>query len=665
LNGFLAVPEFSAAGKLVADESAEEQILDYVDRFYSPIIHRAVTLAIQSLDAPDASRGLTLGEVGRRSAYWALNGKAIARQSVAERLRGRRLGPLVNVGDVQGRLPGNSILVEFLKYQRFDRPLQTNGKRPLFYVAWVIPAGRGEIRLVMIGADDDIDDVVKELMQSISADPPSDYRRPIGQLRNKLLDSLPTEPELLLDAPNRWWILAPTADLWLVPFEALPSPGGQFAVELHKISYQITGRDVLANTPSRGGTNPRSAPFIMANPDFNSTLATVGRSDSRRVSYRNELASSSIVAGGQFAASTESAMGAPRSASQPVSLIRTTYLRPAGSENKHLLTIAGHGFRWRRGTRRNDSQHVVYQDPTGRCKYYYFPFCRQPVPPCPFPGDGPGPDRKGHLLGQELMAAFPLMPGSPTLSIGSGPFGTFPAEPSTRALAQDIARIIGLPNDQVLLDGRAQEATFKATFPRPAVSGQGRTDVVICTHGFFLEPTPDPRPAALVINPDPLMRCGLGLAGANNRASFDLTPSGQPEIIESGVNDGILTGREIVAQCDLRETDLVALIACETGVGVPTRSRLYGTVAGDSLASMRHAFTLAGARTVLATGWKVPLSPPSGPDHTMLLMHEFFTNRIRMGDEEGLRQAQISLLRLYPGLHPYYWASFTLTGQWD
>jgi CHAT domain-containing protein/tetratricopeptide (TPR) repeat protein len=233
------------------------------------------------------------------------------------------------------------------------------------------------------------------------------------------------------------------------------------------------------------------------------------------------------------------------------------------------------------------------------------------------------------------------------------------------------------------LTGRdAAESTFLAQ------AAQYRT-LHLITHGYFEDPNVKSISQAEVKSdafgsqakgPDPFINTylpgllsGLVMAGANN-------PSEDPE----DPRDGILRASEIEAS-SMQGVDVVVLSACETGLGA--------VAGGEGLTGLQRAFHMAGARTVIASLWKVD------DRGTQELMRRFYTNlwHKKLSKIDALREAQLWMLRHPKELEemgvrgvgtrgrirdlkaddpkpinagdvqrtdPYFWAAFQLSGDW-
>ncbi len=95
------------------------------------------------------------------------------------------------------------------------------------------------------------------------------------------------------------------------------------------------------------------------------------------------------------------------------------------------------------------------------------------------------------------------------------------------------------------------------------------------------------------------------------------------------------------------DADLVTLSACETGM-----SKI---VSGDDLVGLTRGFLYAGSSSIVASLWKVD------DRATAELMTRFYKELPGNDKVEALRKAQLETKKTYP--HPYYWASFQLTGN--
>jgi CHAT domain-containing protein len=153
------------------------------------------------------------------------------------------------------------------------------------------------------------------------------------------------------------------------------------------------------------------------------------------------------------------------------------------------------------------------------------------------------------------------------------------------------------------------------------------------THGFFVQ---DSKRRI----PNPLLRSGLALSGANLRDGGATTHA----------SDGILTALE-ASSLNLWGTKLVTLSACDTGVGEIRN--------GEGLFGLRRAFMLAGAETLVMSLW------PVNDYVTRELMTAYYTGlKQGLGRGEALRKSKLGLIARKSRSHPFYWASFIQAGEW-
>ena len=98
--------------------------------------------------------------------------------------------------------------------------------------------------------------------------------------------------------------------------------------------------------------------------------------------------------------------------------------------------------------------------------------------------------------------------------------------------------------------------------------------------------------------------------------------------------------------------DLVVLSACRTALGKDVR--------GEGLIGLTRGFMYAGASSVAASLWKVD------DEATAELMKLFYANMLQkeMPPAAALRAAQNEIRQRPEWSAPYYWAAFTLQGEY-
>lgn len=98
--------------------------------------------------------------------------------------------------------------------------------------------------------------------------------------------------------------------------------------------------------------------------------------------------------------------------------------------------------------------------------------------------------------------------------------------------------------------------------------------------------------------------------------------------------------------------ELVVLSACQTGIGKEIK--------GEGLVGLTRGFMYAGARRVAVSLWSVD------DQATAILMSSLYDKMIseRMPPASALRAAQLEMWHSQEWKSPYYWAAFTLQGEW-
>lgn len=233
--------------------------------------------------------------------------------------------------------------------------------------------------------------------------------------------------------------------------------------------------------------------------------------------------------------------------------------------------------------------------------------------------------------------------------------------PGTKAEARALSKI--LRNAIVITGSKATEAAVKQV--------RGPSILHLATHGFFF-------PDKHVFEAQTVGKRGLQLVVStvnavlpyeNSLVRSGLIFAGVKQGLSGPGEDGVLTALES-SGLDLWGTKLVVLSACDTGVG--------DVADGDGVYGLRRSLVLAGAETQMMSLW------PVNDKATRDLMVSYYDNlRAGAGRTEALRSIQRKMInspidagKQNRGLglekklsaddrsHPFYWASFIVSGNW-
>ncbi|MEG4421351.1 CHAT domain-containing protein [Microcoleus sp. LAD1_D5] len=142
-------------------------------------------------------------------------------------------------------------------------------------------------------------------------------------------------------------------------------------------------------------------------------------------------------------------------------------------------------------------------------------------------------------------------------------------------------------------------------------------------------------------------------------ATHGLANSQNPEL--SGILMSMVDDKGNLVNGFLRLTDifnlklaanLVVLSACQSGMGQ--------NVKGEGMVGLTRGFMYAGAQRVAVSLWSVD------DEGTAVLMQKFYQKMLqqKLAPAAALRAAQIEMMQQSEWKSPYYWAAFTLQGEW-
>ena len=630
-EGGAASAEWLLNGKAIAHQSlAEQQILarDAKD----PNV-RQLDEDLQNTRARLARLIHRLPKPGLETEYQQeMQALRVREQELGEKLaravgKPYRANPWATLDELRAKLGPKMAFVDIARFPVWD--FAANQSMGLRYVAWITPPqGKGDVQLIDLGKAEAIEQLVEQTRKTMLDSAKSINRvgeieasealqKPLKELSAKVL-----HPLLPVIEKYHEWIVCPDGALWLTPWNALLLSDGKFAVEKYLIRHVVSGRDLVLELPKAKAESAS----IFADPDYdlspNKVTAAAGFRGSNGSSLLGQRLHGSI---GAWKVSFEFL--------DNEALIR---------DEENNGAVAG------KGTWKQQGNALTIQ--TTRALF------QGAIDANEIRGQRSVREDNGTTTRDPFRMESPRGSNDDMRSVGSlGALPRVPRLPGTaleaEAIRPKLQKWLG-QEPKMFLEGQASEAIVKVV-KNPRV-------LILATHGYFLpsqeldvkdRPGLDldngKRSAALFDKKgqpieNPLLRCGLLLAGCNKRAEA-----------KPGEDDGILTGLEIVG-IDLNGCELVVLSACETGLG-DVRS-------GEGVAGLRQAFQLAGAKAVLASLWQVP------DRETALLMNTFYGELAKgRSQAQALREAllqQIAARRKgFAAAHPFFWAAFALTSR--
>jgi CHAT domain-containing protein/tetratricopeptide (TPR) repeat protein len=210
----------------------------------------------------------------RRESLEADLARAIPEMRLEERLR------QADRNAVAAALPPASVLVEFLRFDRFDFTAVAARGEAVWdaprYVAFILSAGDAAgVRLVDLADAAPIDELIARYRATVAGEgaergggeggTETAFQRTDEPEAGMVLRAAVFDPLVRHLGERTRLFLAPDGDLSRLPFEVLPSDRGDRLIADYEFSYLSTGRDVLRFDTFVGGS---AEPLVAAAPDF-------------------------------------------------------------------------------------------------------------------------------------------------------------------------------------------------------------------------------------------------------------------------------------------------------------------------------------------------------------------------------------------------------------
>ena len=169
----------------------------------------------------------------------------------------------VTVERVRSALPQQAVLIEFVRY---FHSLGKGEEEPRYGAVTI--AGRGEPRWIPLGNAAEIEKNVALYQKSVRG---KTDEATLNIVLKALQEQVWAPIEKTLPAESRMVVISPDAELSFVSFATLLTADDRFVGEKYSVRYVASGRDLLREIKSTGGTDITMCVF--ANPDFGNIAA--------------------------------------------------------------------------------------------------------------------------------------------------------------------------------------------------------------------------------------------------------------------------------------------------------------------------------------------------------------------------------------------------------